>query len=258
MIFLVFKIFVYLVVALFMGAAGGWLLRNLAATRHEESLNRQLIEARGRVPQLESQLRGQNEVASQLKVQVKEKEDQVGELNQALKERDEALVEKERALSLLQARLDGRADDKGGASASIRTEEHMLVLEEVEAGLEAGLDSELESEAATEADPSGSEDSVELWALKAEVNRLNIALEAAKSAAAAAPVAAPAPVAESPELLDRIADLEHALDRAERALINEQRRVTELERERELQNRTLHVLHQQLEMAKESRRATGS
>jgi hypothetical protein len=52
--------------------------------------------------------------------------------------------------------------------------------------------------------------------------------------------------------------LEHELERAKRALRNEQRRVTELERQRELQNRTLQALHQQLEMAKESRRATGS
>lgn len=238
MIFLVFKIFVYLVVAICLGAAGGWLLRNLAATRHEALLNRQLIEDRGRVSHLESQLRGHKEVASQLKVEIKEKEEQLGELNQALKQRDESLVEKARALSLLQTRLDGRVDARGAASASIRTEAHMPVLEEVEA------------------EPSRPEDSVELSALKAEVNRLNLALEAAKSAAA--PAEAPAPVAESPELLDRIADLEHALDRAERALLNEQRRVTELERERELQNRTLHALHQQLEMAKESRRTTGS
>lgn len=255
MIFLVFKIFVYLALALCLGAAGGWLLRNLAATRHEETLNRQLIEARGRVPQLESQLRGQGEMTSQLKAQIKEKEAQVGELNQALKERDEALVQKEREVTLLQARVDGRVDAKDGASASIRTDEHMLVLEEVEA--------EAESEVGPQAkpEPASPEDSLELLALKAEVNRLSSALDAAKSAAASVTVAAPAtpaPVAESPELLNRIADLEHELERAQRALQSEQRRVTELERERELQNRTLQVLHQQLEMAKEGRRATRS
>lgn len=258
MIYLVFKIFVYLAFALGLGAAGGWLLRNLAATRQEEALNRQLIEARGRIPQLESRLRGQDELATTLKTQIKEKEAQVVELNQALKERDEVLVQNERALTLLQA----RADAKGGSGSSIRTEEHMLVLEEVEAELESEAEVDIEAAAAPQArtdafpESTDSQESLELLALKAEVSRLDSALEAAKSAASSP--AAPQPVAESPELVNRIAELEHELERAQRALRNEQRRVTELERERELQNRTLQVLHQQLEMAKENRSATGT
>ena len=247
MIYLVFKIFVYLALALGLGAAGGWLLRNLAATRQEETLNRQLIEARGRIPQLESRLRGQDEMTAKLKAQLKENKAQVVELNQALKEREEALVQKEQALTRLQA----RADAKGGANPSVRTEAHMLVLEEVE----AELGSEAEADAFPES--TSTQESQELLALKAEVSRLDSALEAAKSAAASAS-AVPEPAADSPELLNRIAELEHELERAQRALQNEQRRVTELERERELQNRTLQVLHQQLEMAKESRGATGT
>lgn len=47
-------------------------------------------------------------------------------------------------------------------------------------------------------------------------------------------------------------------DRLSKALEQEKRRITELERERELQNRSLLVLHQQLELARESsQRATG-
>ncbi len=259
MIYLAFKIFVYLALALGLGAAGGWLLRNLVATRQEEVLNRQLIEARGRIPQLESRLRGQDEMTAKLKAQAKEKGAQVAELNQALKERDEALVQNEQALTRLQA----RADAKGGANPSVRTEAHMLVLEEVEAG--RGSESEADTEdaataqAGADASPESTQtqESQELLALKAEVSRLDSALEAAKSAAASAS-AVPEPAADSPELLNRIADLEHELERAQRALHNEQRRVTELERERELQNRTLQVLHQQLEMAKENRGATGT
>jgi len=250
-IYLVFKIFVYLALALGLGAAGGWLLRNLAATRQEETLNRQLIEARGRIPQLESRLRGQDEMTAKLKAQIKEQQAQVVELNQALKERDEALVQNEQTLTRLQAREDA----KGGTSASVRTEGHMLVLEEVEA--EPGSEADADTEAAVLPESTSSQESQELLALKAEVSRLDSALEAARSAAASAS-AAPEPAAESPELLNRIAELEHELERAQRALQNEQRRVAELERERELQNRTLQVLHQQLEMAKESRRATGT
>ena len=48
------------------------------------------------------------------------------------------------------------------------------------------------------------------------------------------------------------------VDRLEQALAAEERRVRELERERELQNRSLHVLYQQLEMEREpSQRAAG-
>jgi hypothetical protein len=253
-IFLVFKIFAYLAVALGLGAAGGWLLRNLVAMRQEEALNRQLIEARGRVPQLESQIRGLDEKAGRLTEKIREKDTQLGELTQSLNDREGALLEKERALALLQARLDAR--HRG--SSEVRTEDHMLELEEVQ----LGADVVLEGVVAPEPEPeinigsSAPDSSRELLALKDEVNRLNAALEDARTAAASTPH--PASVAEKPELLERIAELEHELERARRALLNEQRRVTELERERELQNRTLQVLHQQLEMAKEARRAAGS
>jgi hypothetical protein len=48
------------------------------------------------------------------------------------------------------------------------------------------------------------------------------------------------------------------VDRLEQALVAEERRFRELERERELQNKSLHVLHQQLEMEREpEQRAAG-
>lgn len=63
---------------------------------------------------------------------------------------------------------------------------------------------------------------------------------------------------ESAAFRARIEKLEQELARAGRALSNERRRVDELKRERELQNRTLQALNQQLEMTREARRATGS
>jgi len=51
-------------------------------------------------------------------------------------------------------------------------------------------------------------------------------------------------------LMARMRALQNALERADRALQKERRRVEELQRERELQNRTLHALTQQLEMAR--------
>lgn len=53
------------------------------------------------------------------------------------------------------------------------------------------------------------------------------------------------------ELEARLVRKAGELDRLEQALSREERKVRELERERELQNKSLHVLHQQLELERE-------
>ena len=118
--------------------------------------------------------------------------------------------------------------------------------------------------------------------LKAKIGRLEIELKAAQAQAADAMAEAASAEAEVITLkaaLARagesgagaqgdersVADLEARLkqkaeeyDRLARSLEAEQRRVTELERERELQNKSLRVLHQQLELAKERNQRTAA
>ncbi len=53
------------------------------------------------------------------------------------------------------------------------------------------------------------------------------------------------------ELEGRLVRKLSEVDRLEQALAAEERRIRELERERDLQNKSLHVLHQQLEMERE-------
>ena len=107
----------------------------------------------------------------------------------------------------------------------------------------------------------------------AEIARLESDLREAKAQAADAMAEAAAAEAEvitlkadlaragegaNSDSSETVAELEARLqrkteehDRLARALESEQRRVTELERERELQNKSLRVLHQQLELEKE-------
>ena len=61
MIFLIAKIFVYLLLAGFVGAAAGWLTRNLQAQRSDENASRAVNDAKSKMPQLESLLRGRDE-----------------------------------------------------------------------------------------------------------------------------------------------------------------------------------------------------
>jgi IMP dehydrogenase/GMP reductase len=60
-IYLIFKMFVYLILAGGIGGPAGWLLRNLQAQQSEEKARRVVTDAKSKVPQLESLLRGRDE-----------------------------------------------------------------------------------------------------------------------------------------------------------------------------------------------------
>ncbi|MBM4204457.1 MAG: hypothetical protein FJ194_09955 [Gammaproteobacteria bacterium] len=59
------------------------------------------------------------------------------------------------------------------------------------------------------------------------------------------------------ELEGRLVRKMAEIDRLQRALNSEERKVVELERERELQNKSLLVLHQQLQMERKPQRSSG-
>jgi len=222
-IYLIGKIFAYLLCSLGLGIGAGWLWRNLQAAKREEALERQLLDVRSRLPQLENALRGSEDRLGGLRGALRERDETLATHIESLAARERALAEVERSNAELRERLAaGRmataADSRPPAAAD-------------------GDDLELHPGDPSEARP---------W------------LEAERDAAAEAPAA----VAEAPAAVDhaRIEELEAALSaaaaelaQARSALAAEQRRIDGLMRERELQNASLRALEQQLELVREER-----
>lgn len=65
--------FVYLVFATGIGGAAGWLLRNLQAQTSDEKARRAVVDAKSKVPQVESLLRDRDEQVTKLKEEVRER-----------------------------------------------------------------------------------------------------------------------------------------------------------------------------------------
>lgn len=83
MIFLIFNIFIYLLLASLIGAAAGWLLRNLQAQRREEEATLAVADARSKLPQMETLLRGRDKQMTKLKSQFAEVSSELKALAQA-------------------------------------------------------------------------------------------------------------------------------------------------------------------------------
>jgi hypothetical protein len=90
-------------------------------------------------------------------------------------------------------------------------------------------------------------------ALHRENTRLRLAAE--ESRARARPVAALELTVK--DLEGRLVRKMAEIDRMHQTLASEERKIRDLERERELQNKSLHVLHQQLEMERKLQRFVG-
>ncbi len=108
MIFLIGKIFVYLVLAGAIGGAAGWLLRNLQAQRTEENALRSVTDAKSKLPQLESLLRGRDEQIQKLKAEIADRKTQSSELEQQIRSGEQALREQQRLAERLQHTVDAR------------------------------------------------------------------------------------------------------------------------------------------------------
>ena len=115
MIYLILKMFFYLVMALGLGAAAGWLLRNLLAAKTEEELQRQLLDTRARVPQMETLMRTRDEQIKRLKLDLDEKETQRKSAETELESLQRTLQEKERKLAQLEKQAESARSGTGDA-----------------------------------------------------------------------------------------------------------------------------------------------
>ena len=226
MIFLIGKIFVYLLLAGVVGAAAGWLFRNLQAQRTEESAQRAAHDAKAKLPQLESLLRGRDEQISKLKDMLAEKKEEFAQQTQDMREMEQRLRDQEREARRWQ--------------------------ESAEAHQHAGME-EYEADGDSTADADGL-----IAELSQEISRLKDQLAVREASPEVSEAAASTVDSEEVEALrTRLAQAEKELAVAQADLVHEQNKVLELERERELQNRSLQVLHQQLDLERTRRVANG-
>lgn len=258
MIFLILKMFVYLLLALVAGAGAGWVLRHIAAARQEEDMQRTLADARARVPQFESLIRSRDEQIKRLKEELKEKDQRINALVDDVREAELAMKDKDRELKEYTTRHETLADltetpeAPSERAGDVLMGGDVLELDSHDGSHQvAGSDAELKNEIARltaelrQAESQAADAMAEAAAAEAEVITLKAALARAGAAADSDDGQAVA------DLEARLKQKTEALDQLAKALESEQRRVTELERERELQNKSLRVLHQQLELEKE-------
>lgn len=231
MIYLVLKIGFYLLAAMGAGAAAGWLLRNLNANQKEQESARQIVELQSKVPQFETLLRTRDDNIAELKSQLKDKQQQLEQAQAApdfeqeragLLKKIARLEENVEELSAAQPLADFDFAGEDGAKPAIDPEVAQA-LHDKDAFIR-----ELHQQIAQLQlqVPTGDENKVD----DARVDELERTVK---------------------ELEARLIRKAAEFDRIERELSREKARVAELERERELQNKSLQVMHQQLQMERE-------
>ena len=284
MIYLLLKMFLYLILAMAAGGGAGWLLRNLAAIKREEELSRALTDAKARVPQFEAQLRSREDQGKRTREEMATKERVIAELMEEIKSKEEALREKDRELKKLAvvSRQETLPESENSTptpgSSDILMAGEMMAESTLDYADVQNLSAATPLPAATPLRPNSldrSLDSDVAQQLRDRIPALEQELAQARAVTADAVAEAAAAEAEvvtlKAELARRTAqpsvdaavtagtaDLEARLrqkaeehERLNRSLETEKRKVVELERERELQNKSLQVLHQQLELERE-------
>ncbi len=257
MMFLILKIFVYLVIALLLGGAAGFLLRQLKAQSEAEELQRNLQDAKSKIPQLESLLRARDERIRQLSKSAEAHSEATKGSRVQDEEHARQLREKDMELQRLRSRVTALEQEQSGGLI----DGAMLVPAEPstpQAAAEPAQHAAAESTPPTSAADAGTDeqaaetDDVLIVGLHQEIERLK---EELASAAIALEVAQDKGALEQElrELRARLRQKAEDYERLQGQLEHEQRKVAELERERELQNKSLKVLHQQLEMAREAK-----
>ena len=225
MTFLITKILFYLIAAGGIGFAAGWLFRNLQGQKKEEMAQRSIHDAKSKVPQLESLLRGRDDQIKKMKAEVQEHKEALQKRDQAVAEKEREVLEHKREIN----RYKQSDEAKKGFALDDDDDDASDLIAELSREI-TSLKSELETARSTSSEPSAATQSsidkeafeTELTALKADTTRLNT------------------------QLREATADL-----------AREQAAVAELERERELQNKSLKVLHQQLELERSRQAANG-
>ncbi len=247
MIFLLLEMFIYLLLAGVIGAGSGWLLRNLQAQKMEEAANRAAHDAKAKLPQLESMVRGRDEQLAKLKTQLndtkkdmKQQQNQVRQLEQQLREQTREAKRWQQSAQARQSHgtselelLDGMGDvEQDSRQTTQLADESASALQQQVTRLRLQMADMVEEKntlqkrlESAQAQQDSSEESV-----------LQIELDAARA---------------------EVVQLRRRLEEAAQALQEEQTKVVELQREQELQNKSLTVLHQQLEMERVRRTANG-
>jgi septal ring factor EnvC (AmiA/AmiB activator) len=255
------KMFLYLAVAMVAGFGAGWLARNLMAGRKEDELQRTLSETRSKLPQFESLMRSRDEQLKTTRQEVKDKDVRIGELHEEMGAQDKALRESDRQLKNARNRLAALEPDEEASDDSTR-------LSEVDMSGGRPLDYAGVDASGGSMDTLGGADDErvdEVKRLELEVERLRLQEQNLEAELIAARVDQSTPSvsagssameevlrSEVHELESRLRQTAAEHERLTRALEQEKRKVVELERERELQNKSLQVLHQQLELAREN------
>ena len=226
MTFLIVKILAYLVTAGVIGFAAGWLFRNLQGQKIEEQAQRSVHDAKSKVPQLESLLRGRDDQIKKLKEEAKD-------YRASLKVKDQAVADKEREL-MEQKRETNKYKQSQEAKKAFSLD---------------GDDEDDTSDLIAEL-------SREITSLKAEL-KVAEATDATIASSSEPQLDSAVFETEITALRDETIRLKDALQEASANLEREQSAVAELERERELQNKSLKVLHQQLELERSRKAANG-
>lgn len=240
MIYLIAKIFLYMLLTLCLGFAAGWLSRNIVGAKREEELQKSVTESRSRVPQFESLMRSRDEQVRKMREELSGKDKRIAELSADLQGKDAEIRRAQQEASKLASRNQALENleqhQPGDAALGHDIGDSNGVIASADADTVAALEAELNSVKQQLADAI------------AEAASAEAQLASARSAAAGSGAVSSA---ELEELKSRVRQQASEQDRLTRALEIETRKVTELERERELQNKSLQVLHQQLELERE-------
>lgn len=241
MMYLILKIFGYLLIALLAGFASGWLFRNLKAAKKDEEQQSSLNDARSKLPQFESLLRGRDTKVKELKDGLEKKEQNIRDLMDAAREKEQALSKKTRELN----RLTKQGMGDGGE-----------VLEDVD--LETPPTGASADTSSVREDEVSKANAQQIEVLQIQIGELEKELEQAAQAKLQAEASALVNSTEEARDSNQVQELEARLrqqaqdfERLSKSLEQERRKVVELERERELQHRSLQVLHQQLELERD-------
>jgi len=108
-IYLVIRIFVYLLFALALGVAAGWLWRNREAAGHHGALERALMDSRARLPQMETALRASEARLDAVMAELEAREEELATRHERLTAERHRAEELERACAVLEARLEAAA-----------------------------------------------------------------------------------------------------------------------------------------------------
>lgn len=240
MIYLILQMFVYLLLAGIIGGAAGWLLRNLQAQQSEEQARRQVTDAKSKVPQLESLLRGRDEQVTKLKNEIRERRKEHKELVAELKACESKLLEQKREANSWKQKAEAKKefaldDENDDATDTIIAELSQEIVELKERLASAATPQSVES-----SDKSNGQAEEAFAEQQAELVKQQEVL-----------------MAELDATRLQNSRLEKEMKNARADLLRQSSAVRELERERELQNKSLQVMHQQLELERSNRLASG-